>query len=379
MKYLQLRISSPADRGVLYEKDVDARNALGGFVRALVGDLVHDGTVHEGEHYTAVVVPRYGEVLRQTPQLTHDPARVAEPVDWVELRFEEPAQPDRPVRYFSVEVRVRERGLVYRRDFTRSEVGQFYVGQGVEKALLGLGVLRDGDYYLIDFFARDDDRADFDRERSPVLQERAASLVELVPETAAGPSFPYRDPASYGPVQFVGRVRPGDILIYVGRRALEALLADARVSPEVERGGILVGNVFENAQAGGRRIVEISDLIVSEHTISNVVELRYTFESWRGHKARLKDKYPGRQIVGWYHTHLVEVSVHTAENKVEQTTMFFSRDDLFLHKQFFPAEWYVALVLDAPGNSIFFQWKDGEIVACGGYAVFEDVGVAGLS
>jgi hypothetical protein len=57
--------------------------------------------------------------------------------------------------------------------------------------------------------------------------------------------------------------------------------------------------------------------------------------------------------------------------------MFFSRDDVFLHRQFFPEEWYVALVLDPQGNCRFFQWQGNEIVMCGGYHVFDDVGVAG--
>ena len=56
---------------------------------------------------------------------------------------------------------------------------------------------------------------------------------------------------------------------------------------------------------------------------------------------------------------------------------FFSQDDRFLHRQFFPDEFYVAMVLDPNGDYVFFQWRDGRIVLCPGIGILPDEGVAG--
>lgn len=377
MKYLRLQISTD-DKGVVYEKDVEARNVFESFIRAGVSMLVRNGTIYEGEHYSAIIIPRYGNVLRRAPLLVVDPAKVAEKTEWIELRYEEPIQPDKPVRYFTVELRIKERNLVYTRDFQVIDVGNEYIAYGIVQALLRLGVLQHGEYYYPAFFARDDDEARFDKEYIPPLEKQAASLVELISPEPERIAFDFRAPAAYGQTQVVGTIAPDDIQIFVRKDALDRLVAEAKRTVSVERGGILVGQVYENAD-GGRRIVEISDLIVGEYITSSVSELRYTFESWQAGTARLRREFPGKRIVGWYHTHLVELAVYTDETRtqIEQTSLFFSRDDLFLHKQFFPDEWYVAMVLDPQGKSLFFQWKNGDVVACGGYHVFEDVGVAG--
>ena len=286
--------------------------------------------------------------------------------------------PDRhmPIRYIALEIWVIERGLLYRRDFPMTVVGQYYVTLGIEQALLKLGVLKTKEYYRPIFFARDDDLHQFEREHIPMLEKRAASLVELVPSQDEAQVFPFRDPKAYGKVTTVGKVANDDILIYLRKKTMEQLLSEAKASEEVEVGGILVGNVFESRQ--GRHLVDISDLIVSEHTVSSVIELRYTFESWQARKTLMREKFPGKQIVGWYHTHLVEIAKHMdiKKGKVERTTLFFSKDDVFLHKQFFPEKWYIAMVMDPWDNSIFFQWKGQSINVCHGYAIYDELGVA---
>lgn len=377
MKYLRLRISTDAN-DIVYEKDVEARNVFESFIRSGVSMLVRNGTIYQGEHYSAMIIPRYGDTLRRAPLLVVDAAKVAEKTEWIELRYEEPLQPDKPVRYFTVELRIKERNLVYSRDFQVIDVGNEYVAYGIVQALVGLGVLRYGEYYYPAFFARDDDQARFDKEYIPALEQQAASLVELVSEEPERIAFDFRAPAAYSQAQVVGDIAPDDIQIFVRKDAMDKIVAEAKCTIDVERGGILVGQVYENTD-GGRRIVEISDLIVSEHTASSVIELRYTFESWQASAARLRREFPGKRIVGWYHTHLVELAVYTDTTRtlIEQTSLFFSRDDVFLHKQFFPDEWYVAMVLDPQGKCLFFQWKTGNVAVCSGYRIFEDIGVVG--
>jgi len=377
VKYLKLEVKTES-RGVLYEKDVEARNALEAFVRSIVSGLVHDGTIREGEHYCATAVPRYGDFLRQSPVVVIDEEKAAEVSDWVEMRFEEDPQPDKPIRYFTIEFRVKESGVIYRYDYQMRDVAAFYVRYGISQALLNLGVLQQGEYFFTTFFARDDDDARFDRESIPALESQASSLVELVSPEPIRTAFPFRDPSVYGEVQMDGQTDEEDIRIFVRRDTMERLTGEAKKASEVERGGLLVGQVYDTTDAG-RHVVEISDFIVSEHTASTVTELTYTFDSWQSSTAKLREEFPGKKIVGWFHTHLIDLDVYTDETRteIERTKLFFSRDDVFLHKQFFPDEWYVAMVLDPEGKGLFFQWRDREIVPCGGYAVFEGVGVAG--
>lgn len=375
MKYLKLRIRTD-DRGVLYEKDVDVRNVFESFLRDMVSTLIYAGIMHQGEHYSAIVVPRYGTHLHITPILSVDTAKVAEQTSWIEMRFEEPVHPDQPVRYFTIELRIQESQRICRQDCQVGDIGEFYVGYGIVQALIKLGVLQNHEIYQSLFFARDDEQAQFDREYIPALEQQANALVELSPEEPAMLAFPSRPLDVYGEVETVGQLEADDTRIIVRRDTLKQLVAEAQKSTRVEVGGILVGNVYESPD-GNRHLVEVSDLIVSEHTESNIVELRYTFASWLSHSLSMKHKFPSKRIVGWYHTHLVKTSRCIEENQThaEPTALFFSRDDVFLHRQFFPDAWYIALVLDPQGAHRFFQWKQGDIVACKGYRIFEDVGV----
>ena len=374
MRYLKLELRA-IDQRVLYEKDVDVPSAFELFIRTLVSDLVGDGTLCRGEHYSALVIPRYGDRFRESPILVVSHEQAGEQADWIEMRPEGPLQPDSPIDHVTVELRVQERSLVYRRDYRVPEVARHYVCYGVTQALLGLGVLKNGEQYYTLLYARDDDQAQFDREHIPALQRQAASLVELMPDESPAVAFPFRDPSMYGKAEVVGQVGPEDIRIFAARATVDRWMAEARLPADVERGGLLVGRVYQ-ATDGGRHLVEVSDLIVSQYTASSMVELRYTFESWRSNRAMLKKEFPGKRIVGWYHSHLVDVTLVSKENRVELTKMFFSREDVFLHKQFFLDPWYVAMVLDAQGNNLFFQWKNDDVAPCGGYHIFEEPGVA---
>jgi len=377
VKYFKLCLNDSAGNPI-YAKDVEVQNIFESFIRSQVSLLVKEGTIQAGEHYSAVMIPRYGEYLNTSLKQTIEPDNVTDKKEkWIDIQFEEPLQPDQPIRYLTLELYVQERNFIYRRDFQLGEVITQYVSYGITQALMGLGVMKDGDRYLTLLFARDDDNAEFDRERIPQLEQQAESLIEIVSETPERISFLYRDPSSYTESQVIGNPEADDICIYVNQNVMQPLLREGILSGKtgVERGGILVGSIYESTDSG-RRIVEISDIIVSEHNASSVIELRYTFESWQAQNRRMTEEFPGKRIVGWYHTHLVDISMKTEGEKIEKTKMFFSRDDVFLHKTFFPEEWYVAMVLDPQENSIFFQWKDNHIVACSGYRIFEAVGIA---
>ena len=138
---------------------------------------------------------------------------------------------------------------------------------------------------------------------------------------------------------------------------------------------MLVGAVFGHPD-GGRPIVEITDVSVGTDLVSTHSDLRFTFRSWQSHQATMEEirrRYGDRRVVGWYHTHLVEAKVaDVATGMATRTKLFLSRDDVFLHGQFFKDDWHVAMVMDPEGNAGFFQWKGKVVVGCPGYFLFDE-------
>lgn len=370
VKYLRVMLSTD-ERGLLYRKDFEAANIFDIFVQTFVGELVRDGTIIEGEHYVALIIPRYDPYLRQRPSVRVDPARAAEPRPWISLEFEGAVRPDTPLTFFTLELRVRERSLIYRQDFQLYEIDYFF--RRLEQALLRLGVLHHGEYYWRQIFAREDDQADFEREEVYALKQEVTSLVEIAPVQVAAPAFPRKSLSDYVIQETVGAPEDaGPVKILIARPTLEAIQRIARAGVPVEQGGMLVGNVYQESDQSGF-LVEITDHILAEEARSSISELRYTFESWQRQTALLRERYPGKRIVGWYHTHLVRMEFYTDEIRqtIHATELFFSRDDMFMHRQFFREKWYVAMVLDPQGNAVFFHWEGDEVVTSRGFYVIQ--------
>lgn len=392
-RYLRLILRS-AERGKLYKKDFEARHIFDHMVTHFVSDLIHDGTIHEGEHYYGLIIPRYGKYLRPRPNLESNEEKVKEIRPWLSLEFEEGVQPDRKINYFTLELRVKDRSLIYREDFSLRELGSFF--ERIATALIRLGVLRKrsllvtadkdfGDLILqqslltgseiihTELFAREDDEADFERDEVYALEAEAGELVQLVEEPVdmVADELPIRSLNDYDIQETVGGdMAEGDAKILISRPALTAIQQVARRGAQVEEGGVLVGRIFRNGENRGF-LVEIADHIFSEEARGTKFELRYTFEAWQKRSIQLKERFPDYRIVGWYHTHLVKMqSLGKDDQVIYETELFFSRDDHFMHRQFFPEKWYVAMVLNPSGESTFFNWSGDSIVQAPGFFVY---------
>jgi hypothetical protein len=373
MKYLRLSMRTEKG-GTLYEKDVEAQVAFEIFVRSLVSVLVNAGTIAEGHHYTVMVVPRYRGTARKAPTLRIEDT--PPPITgWIELLVEEPP-PDEPVVFLTFELRIRESRLCYTLDVYAVDATSGFVSHGIEPALMGLGLLRAGEVYLPLLFVRDDDHPQFDRESVPGMQKRTDALIEFISEEAQL-SFETRDPACYEGVEAVGRVDPREIAIYMRRDTFAVLAETGRRGGGEERGGMLVGEVYQ--RPGGAWLVEVSDFTVSEDTLSSAVQLIHTFETWRKNRAAQRERFPDKRVVGWYHTHLVDAmppDVDGEPDEARTTKLFFSTQDAFMHRKFFPDPWYVALVLDPEGGARFFVWRGGELMPGHGFYVYDRVAQA---
>jgi hypothetical protein len=365
-----LRLSIRTEHGtVLYEKDVEVATVFDSFVRRRISVLVLAGHIQRGQHYSVQVVPRHAGTPADRAILRTEESP-PERGGWITMRVDDPAALHQPVRFFTIEIRVAESRLLYSVDATPLETGRKFIVEGVVPALVRMGVLKDGDYIHPVYHARDDDDPRFDREVVPALQERSDELIEFLPDEEPV-DFPERSPSHYGPAEVLGSADRKDVSIFMPRDTRARLKEEATRSPDEERGGMLVGDVYRDPTTGGW-LVEVCDFTVNAAAISNIVVLKHTFETWRQNRAALRERFPGKRVVGWYHTHLVEANVPTGPGGAyEQSRLFFSSDDIFMHRTFFPEPWYVALVLDPDGDERFFVNRGGAIEACPGYSVYD--------
>lgn len=124
------------------------------------------------------------------------------------------------------------------------------------------------------------------------------------------------------------------------QKCVEHTLSDL----EREVGGVLIG-VVRRDSARAQTYIVIQDIIPATFTDSGETHLTFTQNTLVHLNHQLEDQFPGKTIVGWYHTH-------------PRLGVFLSSHDTFLHRHFFPEPIHVALVIDpCLGNAGFFCWQ----------------------
>ncbi len=87
------------------------------------------------------------------------------------------------------------------------------------------------------------------------------------------------------------------VLAFTRTARIEALTCVA--GAELERGGLLIGEPFVDAQ-GGIELVHIRAAVASEDDESSAISLRMSARVWAAAQARLA---PFERVVGWFHSH----------------------------------------------------------------------------
>lgn len=119
--------------------------------------------------------------------------------------------------------------------------------------------------------------------------------------------------------------------IFMTRRAFLGVNEHAASQLDLETGGMLIGEAFmtpENTLA-----VAIDEQIEARYVVNSSVHLTFTSKTLSYALDQLDERHPGKQIVGWYHTH-------------PGLSIFLSSMDIWLHTNFFREPWHVALVID---------------------------------
>ena len=139
------------------------------------------------------------------------------------------------------------------------------------------------------------------------------------------------------------------VAVYVRQPALSEMNGHALVNLDREVGGILMGEVYEEA---GRYVAVIESVCQARHVLSSCVSLKFTGDTW---KEILKERnaYPERKVLGWYHSH-------------PGIGVFLSGTDEFTHQSFFGNQpWYVAIVVDPLSGELgAFTWEHGRLSRC---------------
>ena len=137
--------------------------------------------------------------------------------------------------------------------------------------------------------------------------------------------------------------------VFMAPRAYVRVCAHAGSDLEHEVGGALVGLQRVDRETGEAFIV-IEAALPARHTRYGRSYLTFTQDSLVAIHHELENRFPGREILGWYHTH-------------PGMGVFLSGYDQWLHEHFFPETWQVALVVEPRGSEggFFLRRTDGRL------------------
>jgi len=156
------------------------------------------------------------------------------------------------------------------------------------------------------------------------------------------------------------------VSVFVTRPAYIRICVHA-CSAEVEVGGVLTGQwcIDENT---GEQFIVVKHVLPARHTRQGSVYLTFTKDTLIDIHDQIDKRFEGEKIVGWFHTH-------------PRMGVFLSHYDTFLHNNFFPEPWQVALVVE-PFSSVagfFIRQADGLFDPSRYFGFYELDGASGRS
>ena len=137
--------------------------------------------------------------------------------------------------------------------------------------------------------------------------------------------------------------------VFITQKAYVRVCAQAGSDLDNEVGGWLVGKHRVDGLTG-REYVVIEKVLPAHKTNYSSTHFTFTQDSMVELHKVLESDYPQKELVGWYHTH-------------PRMGVFFSGWDEWLHRNFFPEAWRVALVIEPHSSSggFFINQSDGNL------------------
>jgi len=175
----------------------------------------------------------------------------------------------------------------------------------------------------------------------------SGSLIRLSPndtpepKTASIPEQAIRWRSQY---EVAGYIAP--VSIYVTAKAFIRFCAHAGSDLQNEVGGWLVGK-WRADEESGQEFLIVHSVLPALYTRHGSAYLTFTQDSQVAMHAMMEERYPESELVGWYHTH-------------PRMGVFLSSYDTWLHGNFFPHPWQVALVIEPVSATAGFFIPDQE-------------------
>ena len=157
------------------------------------------------------------------------------------------------------------------------------------------------------------------------------------------------------------------VSVFLNRAAYIRVSVHSCSSDTVEVGGVLVGEWCVDEDTGEQFVI-VKHALPARHTLQGSVYLTFTQDSLVDLHEQIEKRFEGERIVGWYHTH-------------PRMGIFLSHYDTWLHKNFFPEPWQVALVVE-PYSSLggfFIRQPDGGLDPKHYFGFYEVDGASGSS
>ncbi|MBI5302637.1 MAG: Mov34/MPN/PAD-1 family protein [Chloroflexi bacterium] len=167
-------------------------------------------------------------------------------------------------------------------------------------------------------------------------------LLDWEPATICEAPMPLDDALRWNS-RYEAAVNPR-IAIFFAQSAYIKCIEHTRSDMDSEVGGALIGKVCIDPQTEQQYIL-IQDVIPALYTQAGETHVTFTHETLIHLNTELEDRFPGKRMVGWYHTH-------------PRLGVFMSGYDTWLHRHFFHDSTQVALVVDPERNQGgFFCWS----------------------
>jgi len=137
--------------------------------------------------------------------------------------------------------------------------------------------------------------------------------------------------------------------VFITQPAYLRICAHAGSDLNNEVGGWLAGKHCID-QGNSANFIVIDTVLPGEHTDQGPAHLTFTGDSQIAMHNHLESYMPSKVILGWYHTH-------------PRMGVFLSQWDIWLHQNFFPESWQVALVVEPhiSEGGFFIRNADGSL------------------
>jgi proteasome lid subunit RPN8/RPN11 len=176
--------------------------------------------------------------------------------------------------------------------------------------------------------------------------------VKLSDHTGLKPQrtrIPYHSAIRWEPKDEEMQRIPPPLEVFITQTAYVRMCAHAGSDLDNEVGGWMAGKYCRDSLHGEPFIV-VDTILPAVHTEQGAAHLTFTGDTQVALHNHLEEYYPRKVFLGWYHTH-------------PRMGVFFSHWDAWLHQNFFPEKWQVALVIE-PHQSVgglFIRQPDGTL------------------